>query len=293
MILDLSNYQRICTLGPKGTFSYQAANSIGGDSINEIQYTTTIPQIAHEVENAENILGVMPIENSTSGIVGPAQDSLVDSNLIISYELLIDVRYSLVSNVPLSEIKQLFCHAMAFNQNGLFTSQHLPAANVVFSNSNIHSAEEFKERSDEPVAAIIPLPAAHSDVYLKAKIMSDDTQDYKQNMTRFLVLEKNPKNYLPDFTRKKTAMYVLFDEDRHSLLFELLREFHVFNINLCRLESRPQKNKPWHYCFFIDFFNNHRVETCLAALDELNIQYKIFGSYDILEENIKSAKILT
>ena len=287
MILDLSNYQRICTLGPKGTFSYQAAHCIGGDSINEIQYTTTIPQIVHEVENAENILGVMPIENSTSGIVGPAQDSMVDSNLIISYELLIDVRYSLVSNVPLSEIKQLFCHAIAFNQNMLFTSQHLPAADVVFSNSNIRSAEEFKDRSHEPVAAIIPLPAAHSDAYLKEKIVSNDTQDYKQNMTRFLVLEKKPKGYQPDFTKKKTAMYVLFDEDRHSLLFELLREFHVFSINLCRLESRPQKNKPWHYCFFIDFFNNHRVATCLEALDELNIHYKIFGSYDVLEQNME------
>ena len=285
MTVDLTNIQRICTLGPKGTFSYQAAYNIGGDNISEIQYTTTIPEITNAVETSDNTLGVMPIENSTSGIVGPAQDSLVDSNVIITHELLIDVRYSLVSHVPIKEIKQLFCHAIAFNQNMLYTSKHIPKADVVYSNSNIDSADQFRKRSDEPVAAIIPLPAAHRDDYLKDKIVSDDTQDYKENMTRFLVLEKKPVDYKPDFSRDKTAMYVLFDEDRHSLLFELLREFHVFSINLCRLESRPQKNMPWHYCFFIDFYNNHRVETCLEELNQLKINHKIFGSYDIIKKS--------
>ena len=224
----------------------------------------------------------MPIENSTSGTVGQAQDSLVESNVIIVNELLIDVRYSILSHVPLNEVTQYFCHPMAYNQNMVFASKHIPQAEVVFSKSNIHSGELFLEQSNEPVAAIIPYPAAHIGNEYHDKILADDTQDYRENITRFVVLQKRPKEYQPDFTRGKTALYVMFDEDRHSLLFELLREFHVFNINLCRLESRPQKNKPWHYCFFIDFYNNYRVETCLEALDKNKINYKLFGSYDII-----------
>lgn len=278
--LDLSSYNRILTLGPKGTFSNQAASLVGGESITDIYYTTTIPQIAHEVEKNENILGVMPIENAISGTVGQAQDALMESEVIIVNELLLDIRFSLVSNVPLKDVRQFFSHAEAFNQTMIFTSKQMPNASVVFSNSNIHSSELFLERPDEPVSAIIPKVLAKNDPRFANKIEAQDIQDYEQNMTRFVVIIKKPKDYQPDFTHKKTSLCIEFKEDRHSLLFELLREFHVFGINLCRLESRPIKNTPWNYRFFIDMFNNHRVATCMEELRNQNIGFKIFGSFN-------------
>jgi len=273
-------YEKIITLGPKGTFSNQAASLVGGDRISAIQYTTTIPQIAREVVRNPNVLGVLPIENSTSGMVGQAQDSLVDSDVIIINELQIDIHFSLVSHVAPDQVKQYFCHSEAFNQTMLFTSEHMPEANVVFSNSNIHSGELFLEREGEPVAAIIPKALVAREKAFQEKLVAGNVQDYEQNITRFVVIRKTPPHYKPDFTHYKTSLFIEFKEDRHSLLFELLREFHVFGINLCRLESRPLKNTPWRYRFFIDLINNHRVGTCMEELKKQDIGYKIFGSYD-------------
>ncbi len=277
---DLSKFNRILTLGPKGTFSNQAASLVGGTQIEDIQYTTTIPQIAREVQQSSNVIGVMPIENAISGMVGQAQDALLESEVIIVNELLLDIRFSMVAYRPLTEVRQFFSHTEAFNQTMIFTSKSMPEASVVFSNSNIHSGDLFLERPGEPVAAIIPKVLAENDARFRDKLAAENIQDYQQNMTRFVVIMKKPDNYKPDFTKKKTSLCIEFKEDRHSLLFELLREFHVFGINLCRLESRPIKNTPWNYRFFIDMFNNHRVETCMQELTNQNIGFKLFGSFD-------------
>jgi chorismate mutase / prephenate dehydratase len=280
VIPDFSGFRKIITLGPKGTFSNQAASLVGGSVIKEIKYTTTIPQIAAEVVKNETVLGVMPIENSTSGMVGQAQDSLVDNAVIIVNELEIEISFSLVSHVILDEVKQFFCHSEAFNQTMIFTARHMPEATVVFSNSNIHSSELFLERPNEPVAAIIPKSLALKNMAFQKKVVAEDVQDTRQNITRFVVLRRKPADYRPDFNRHKTSLMIEFREDRHSLLFELLREFHVFGINLCRLESRPIKNTPWHYRFFIDLINNHRVDACMEELLKQDIGFQVFGSYD-------------
>ena len=281
-ILNLTGINKIFTLGPKGTFSNQAASLVGGEEVKDIRYTVTITQIPNEVVANPDILGIMPIENSISGIVGQAQESLMDLDIIIINELLLEIRFSLISNVPLSEVKQFFSHTEAFNQTMIFTSKNMPEANVVFSNSNVHSSELFLERPGEPVAAIIPKPLAEKREEIKSKLKAENIQDYQQNITRFVVLKKKPVNYIPDFSNTKTSLCVEFKEDRHSLLFELLREFHVFGINLCRLESRPIKDTPWRYRFFIDLMNNHRVETCFQELKKQDIGFKIFGSYNTL-----------
>ena len=271
---------KLFTLGPKGTFSNQAASLVGGAEIEDIRYTVTIPQVAQEVMNTDDALGVMPIENSISGAVGQAQDSLIDNDIIIINELQIEIRFSLVSHVPLNEVKNFFSHAEAFNQTMIFTTRQLPGASVVFSNSNIHSGELFLERKTEPVAAIIPKPLADKEPSFNQLVAAHNIQDYENNLTRFVVIDRKPKNYVADYSKQKTSICIELKEDRHSLLFELLREFHVYEINLCRLESRPAKNTPWHYMFFIDLFNNHRVEKCMEELKRQNIAVRLFGSYN-------------
>ncbi|MBU3917277.1 prephenate dehydratase [bacterium] len=277
-------YNKIYTLGPKGTFSNQAASLVGESKITDIKYTTTIPQIAIEILKSETALGVMPVENSISGMVGQAQDTLADSDIEILFELFLEIRFNLVSCIPLKDVKQFFSHTEAFNQTMLFTSKHMPDASVVFSNSNIHSGELFLSRLSEPVAAIIPKVVAEQKSEFRDKIAAENIQDYEHNMTRFVVIRKRPVNFKPDFTKYKTSICIEFKEDKHSLLFELLREFHVFGINLCRLESRPMKNNPWTYKFYIDLINNHRVEACFQELKNLDIGFKIFGSYDQLSQ---------
>lgn len=280
--LDSTDIDTIYTLGPKGTFSNHAAYLVGRDKITDIQYTVTIPQVVDRVKQNPRSIGVIPIENSVSGIVGPAQDSLIDSDVVITQELQVDVRYALLSNTPLEKVTHFYCHQVAFGQTMGFTSKNIPNAQVIYADSNIKSGLHFLENMDKPVAAIIPLEPAKKRDDFKPYVVAEDVQDYKQNITRFFVVQNKPEGYQPDFTKRKSSIFISFDEDRHSLLFELLREFHVFGVNLCRLESRPSKDNPWTYSFFIDFYNNHRVEACLSTFKSLDISYKLFGSYDTL-----------
>jgi len=283
MPLSAHSHKRIYTLGPKGTFSNQAASMVKGPKCEEIRYCTTLQQITKAVEADADSLGVLPIENSTSGIVALAQDSLIQHDVVAIGELFIDVHYALIGKVPPDQVSHYYCHAVAFNQCQNFETDALVHAEVIYSNSNVHSADLFLEHQDQPVAAIVPLQRAQEVAELRPFILAENIQDIPNNRTRFLVIEKAPEAYEPDFTKEKTSIYVKLHEDRHSLLFELLREFHVFNINLCRLESRPVTEKNWKYGFFIDFFNNHRTGMCLEALRSQQIDYKILGSFSTLK----------
>ena len=260
MIKLLEKANRIITLGPEGTFSNQAASLVGGNK--PISYTNTLPQIALEVVADPSALGVMPIENSSSGIVGPAQDALVENQVVIIAEALVAVSYALVANRPLHEITGFFCHEVAFNQCMNFTARHLPKARVLYSQSNMDSAQQ--------------------DPALSSKILEEKIEDYLNNSTRFAVIKVQEPTDQPDFTKHKTSLLIESHEDRHGLLFEILREFHVFGLNLCRLESRPSKIHPWQYRFFIDFYNNHRSATCLEALKSQKIDFKVLGTYSSL-----------
>jgi len=281
MIKLLEKANRIITLGPEGTFSNQAASLVGGNK--PISYTNTLPQIALEVVADPSALGVMPIENSSSGIVGPAQDALVENQVVIIAEALVAVSYALVANRPLHEITGFFCHEVAFNQCMNFTARHLPKARVLYSQSNMDSAQQFlKEPKDSKIAAIVPRIRAQQDPALSSKILEEKIEDYLNNSTRFAVIKVQEPTDQPDFTKHKTSLLIESHEDRHGLLFEILREFHVFGLNLCRLESRPSKIHPWQYRFFIDFYNNHRSATCLEALKSQKIDFKVLGTYSSL-----------
>ena len=275
-------FKRIYTLGPEGTFSNQAASRVVAPDRFEIVYCTTLPQITAAVAKDEDSLGVLPIENSIGGTVAPAQDSLIAQKVVATAELFVDVHYALVAACPLNEVNRYYCHAVAFNQCQNFLGTQLNQAQVIYSNSNIDSAELFLKEKESPTAAVIPMQRAQEDPQLNGLIQAEHIQDVANNKTRFLVIRKKPLGYSPDFTQEKTSIYVELHEDRHSLLFELLGAFHSFSINLCRLESRPAKSKSWQYGFFIDFYNTPSTAACLESLTNLKIDYRILGSFSPL-----------
>ncbi len=275
-------FDRVITLGPEGTFSDQAAALVALGK-REIRYTSTLPQVALAVVQDPLALGVIPVENSSSGIVGPAQDSLVENPVVILAEIQILVTYGLLSQVPLEEVESFYCHQVAFDQIMTFTAKHLPQAKVIFSDSNMDSAERFAQLPlGSKTAAVVPKLLAAQDPRFAPYLKAEGLEDYQNNCTRFLVFKKRPEEYQPDFSRKKTSLLIEMHEDRHSLLFEILREFHVFGINLCRLESRPSKVHAWQYRFFIDFYNSPKTQFCLDQFREAKISFQLLGSYDSL-----------
>lgn len=273
-------YDTIFALGPAGTFSDEAAQKVS-DSQSKIVYTRTFIETLTQLEDHSGVVAVVPVENSVAGIVAQVQELLVTEDLVIQGEINIQVRYALLANVPLEEVETHYAHAQAAEQINNFALQNLPNSSVQFSQSNVASCVQFLNAAEQdlPTASVVPLHyAERHPTFLKA----EDIQDYKSNTTRFLVVRKRQPTDFVDFTRQKTSLFLKFNDDRPGLLYELLRVFNQFEISLCRLESRPDKEIPWVYDFYVDFDNTEQSAHCIDALLTKPFGCTILGSYDLI-----------
>ena len=280
--MQLDNCSQIITLGPKGTFSDEAAQKIRGEGVI-VSYTGTFAEALFRVTEEPDSVAVVPIENSVAGTVAQVQDSLVNNKLVILGEINLLIEYSLLSNEVPENVKLCYAHPQALEQSSKFLSKNLTASQNQLTRSNVDSGIQFLEaiKSDKKALAAI-VPASFADSYPEWKVASG-IQDYHNNTTRFLVVRPRRDNEEHDFLRKKTSLYVEFQEDRSGLLYELLSVFNLFQINLCRLESRPAKDTPWAYVFYVDFYNTEHTKACLDAMQVTKFNYKVIGSYDLVD----------
>lgn len=282
---------RIHTLGPAGTFSDQASQRLRahllsgrpGEPGPEIQYTRTIPEVLTRTEADADALGVFPIESSDTGTVVFAQDALVQHRVTIEWEINVRVRFALLANGPLEAVRTVYSQPVAHDQCAFYLLEHLPHAQVTFTNSNTESGNRLlaaDPTADGPAAAIVPADfgAAHPGLRV-----AEDVQNYEQNTTRFLVVRAAPEPVTPDYGRFKTSVLIEPEEDRPGLLYDLLSVFNKHRLNLCRLESRPAKVRPWTYVFFLDFNNNAHSADAIAELQAGERRVTVLGSYDRID----------
>jgi prephenate dehydratase len=290
---DESLPKRLYTLGPEGTFSDQAARTVRehlsgtgrealGHTTPPISYTRTLPEVLAKAEADGESLGVVPIENSDAGTVIPVQEGLVKHRLTILAEYGLRVRFSLLANRPPAQVQTLLSQPVAYDQCTEFVTHHLPEAQITFTNSNIESLHRFlaAHAAGEAVAAVVPWEAgqAHTEHLLHA-----DIQNFANNTTRFVVVRQRREREVFDYARHKASVYVEPVEDRPGLLYALLSVFNTYALNLCRLESRPDKVTPWKYVFFIDFNNGPGSPQCVQDLVKTGHRITVLGSYDALE----------
>ena len=143
----------------------------------------------------------------------------------------------------------------------------MTSAQIKLTRSNVDSGIQFLNSlnsGNSNVAGIVPLSFS---VNQKQWLHASGIQDYQNNTTRFLVVRSRGENERPDYSLKKTSLFIEFHDDRSGLLYQLLSVFNLFQINLCRLESRPAKNKPWAYVFYVDFYNTKNTKECLDVLN--------------------------
>lgn len=278
--MSIYNYSSIYTLGPQGTFSDEVAQKICSSS-TKIVYSRTFAETLTKLSESENCAAVVPIENSVAGIVAQVQEILVTENLTIVAEFNLPIQYAFLSNASSDKVAICFAHPQASEQTSHFILKNLPQASIEPSHSNIDSGIKFlKAVEEKKVAAIVPLAFAEKhNQFLHSK----NVQDYKSNTTRFLVIEKRNKIEQFDFTQQKTSLFIQFKEDRAGLLYELLKIFNQFNINLCRLESRPSKEIPWFYVFYVDFNNTDQSSECISAIQNSSFECKILGSFSLIQ----------
>jgi chorismate mutase/prephenate dehydratase len=271
--LSLEHPLRVAYLGPRATFSHLAAMQRFGLSAQFLAMRS-IGEVFAEVEKGNADYGVVPVENSTEGIVSHTLDLFLDSSLLICGEVVVEAALHLLGKASgLDGVRQIYSHphAIAAARKWLeANSQHIP---VVETSSTAAAAELA---ASEPGAAAIASELAASLYGLN--VLQRRIEDHPNNMTRFLLIGRRAS---PPSAADKTS--ILFSiKDRVGALFRMLQPFADNGINLTKIESRPSKKQVWEYVFYVDLEghgSDPRVQRALEILREECIFLKVLGSY--------------
>ena len=272
--LALEAPQQVAYLGPEGTFTHAAVLKYFGHAVVS-HASASIEDVFREVESGQVKYGVIPVENSTEGMVNHTLDMFIRSPLSITGEVGLRIHQNLIaSSGSVDDIKIVYSHEQSLAQCRNWLNAHLPNAQCIDVSSNAEAARIAAEQG-KGAAAIAGLMAAER--YELAPI-SKNIEDEPNNTTRFLVVSKTD---VPPSGEDKTSLLVSA-HNRPGALFSLLEPLASRNITLTRIESRPSREVLWDYVFFIDI-EGHREEPSVAeALDVLqstSAMFRVLGSY--------------
>ncbi|MGB5994836.1 MAG: prephenate dehydratase [Candidatus Deferrimicrobiaceae bacterium] len=271
--LSLEKPLSVAFLGPKATFTHLACLKHFGESADYVAQIN-VSGVFDAVERGNADFGVVPIENSSEGIVSNTLDMFVDHNLLISGEILIEVAHDLLSVTgDLEHVKKIYSHPHAIAQCREWLERNMRDVAVFDVESTARAAELAL---DDPSAAAIAGDAAAKIYGLKG--IRRRIQDNTNNVTRFIIIGK----IAPERTGNDKTSVLFAARDEVGALFLMLEPFSRHQVNLTKIESRPVKKKAWEYIFFLDAEGHLKDDPVAKALDELRMraQYlKILGSY--------------
>ena len=271
--LALEKPLSIAFLGPEGTYTHAAACKHFGNLI-EPHPVNNIEEVFRLVEADGANFGVVPVENSTEGIVNHTLDLLMKSSLSISGEVELRIRHNLITHEKdLSSVERVYSHQQSLAQCRLWLDINLPNAERIAVNSNAEAVLITKDHKNS--AAIAGLMAA--ELYDVA-VLNPDIEDEPNNTTRFVVIGKYNA---PPSGSDRTSLLV-FAHNRPGSLYELLKPLAKRNISMSNIESRPSRSVAWEYVFFIDVNGHHENEALHDAISEIeasSAMVKILGSY--------------
>lgn len=262
----------VAYLGPEGTFTHQAALTAFGSAARFIPLVTP-DDLFDAVEKKQVDFSCVAIENSTGGVVHSVLDRFLNSDAKINSELILYVHHCLISNIPMNKIKRIFSHPQPFLQCRKWLRTNLPQAQLVEVSSTVEGVRRAKESEDG--AAISSELAANLN---GMNVLAKDIQDTLENYTRFVIIGKGESAPTGE---DKTSL-ILSIKHRPGSLFEALQPFSSRFINMTKIESRPTRQRPWEYVFFIDFDgheNDRKVQDLMDELKRATLFIKSLGSY--------------
>jgi len=271
--LALEQTLAVAFLGPEGTFTQAAALKHFGHSVRTVPLGD-ISDIFREVEAGTCQFGVVPVENSTEGVISHTLDMFLNSPLRIAGEVALRIHHHLMSpEARLADVRIVFSHQQSLAQCRGWLDRYLPNAERVAVGSN---AEAARMASAEAGASAVAGEAA-AEIY-GLDILESRIEDEPGNTTRFLVVAKEDS---PASGVDKTSL-LLSCRNESGGLHRLLSPLAEHRISMTRIESRPSKRGIWDYVFFVDILG-HRDDAIVArALDNLKneaLLFKILGSY--------------
>ncbi|GAB3477886.1 prephenate dehydratase [Marinomonas epiphytica] len=278
--LALEKPMRIAFLGPEGTFTQQAALKHFGHSIVSAPMAA-IDEVFREVESGAANYGVVPVENSTEGVVNHTLDSFRDSQLKICGEVEVRIHHHLLvsPNIDADDVTHIYSHQQSLAQCRSWLDRYWPHAERVAVSSNAEAARLVAEagRSGRAVAAIAGEVA--SEMYGLVK-HSANIEDRPDNTTRFLIVGNQD---VPASGKDKTSL-LISAKNEPGALYRLLEAFERHNLDMTRLETRPSLMSRWGYIFYIDFYGHYQDTQSQAVINELYeraSEVKVLGSYPI------------
>lgn len=263
--------ETIAYLGPRGTFTEEAALEVG----DRLVACDSILEVLRAVDSGRVDMGVVPIENSIEGPVGVTLDLLAgEYDLCIKGEIIIRVRHNLLVNrdARMEDIREVYSHPQSLAQCRRFIEE----AGLITHSTPSTAAAAMMIRGRKELAAIGTRRAA--ELY-GLEVLAVNIQDHDPNFTRFIVLAA--EDHEPT-GQDKTSIVFSLAEDRPGGLYEVLGFFAEAGINLTKIESRPSKLGLGRYIFFIDFEGHRKDETVAGILSKISQKtpfMKILGSY--------------
>ncbi len=259
-------------LGPPGTFSHLAALQKFGSSTTYVP-SRTISDVFLEVQKGHADYGVVPIENSTEGIVSHTLDMFMESDLKIFSEVMLEISQNLMSKGQLKDLKKIYSHPQAFGQCRKWLEANVPHAELIATSSTTQAAE-LAAKDPQSAAIANELASELYDLNLIVRRIEDSPYNY----TRFLIIGHSISE--PTGRDKTSIMFSILHQV--GALSKILNTFASNCVNLTRIESRPSRQRAWEYVFFVDLeghVDDNHLDRALKEAARNCIFLKTLGSY--------------
>jgi len=265
----------VAYLGPEGTYTQGAVVKHFGQAVRSLD-VKTIADVFRVVEQRKAHFGVVPVENSTEGVITHTLDCFATSNLKVCGEVQLPINHQLLSNADgLTAVQKVYAHPQALAQCRQWLERYLPDAELLNASSNAEAA--IVAAKDNSVAAIAGDMAAK---LYDINILASSIEDERNNATRFLIVGHD--SYAASGDDKTTIM--VSAPNKVGSLFELLKPLYDVGVDMSRIESRPSRQTNWEYVFFIDLIghiDDPKVKSALQELKSRSAFFKLIGSYPV------------
>lgn len=266
---------RIVFQGVEGAYSQQAMTEYFGQECDSF-HVETWKDAMEAIKSGDADFAVLPIENSTAGIVSENYDLLVEYDNYIVGEQIIQIKHALlgVEDAQLSDITTVYSHPQALMQCNEFLYEHNDWEKISLKNTAV-SAKKVMEDGDKTHAAIASVLTAK---LYGLKVLDDNISNTQNNATRFIIVTN--KKICSKNANKVSICFEIAHES--GSLYHMLSHFIYNNINMTNIQSRPIKGKNWEYRFFVDFdgrLEDTGVINALRGIKEEATSMKILGTY--------------
>ena len=262
--------------GIKGSYHHIASESYFNENLN-LRECLTFDHLVNEIEKLEIDMGVMAIENSIAGSIIPNYALIDQNNLLIVGEVYFKINHNLMAlnGQNINQINEVFSHPMALLQCKSFFSEY-PHIRLVESDDTAYEARRISKNNIKGVAAIASIEAAK---YYNLNVLFKSIQTIKNNITRFVIIQKRTNQPIIDNINKASLKFIL--DDKRGSLAAVLNAMSDCKLNLTKIQSLPVIEKPGKYAFFVDLIFDD-INNYLKAKKILSIMashFKVLGEY--------------